>query len=129
MTEAGAATQFDTANLHSNTLDPTNACPAPESARMVAPRAGIYRVEAGVLWPSSPTGKRYLGLRLAGGTYVAAVEQDANTASATLQSVSTLVSLAQGAHVEVAGLHTNGIPLLLGSDPRSYMSMSLVGAR
>lgn len=128
MTEGFGQQSFDTANLHPDTLSPTDACPA-ASSRMTAPRPGIYRVEAGVLWPSNPTGKRYLGLVTSTGVGVSAVEQDANSATATLQSTTALVSLGAGHYVEVRGYQTSGGSLTLNNDSRNFLSMSFVSAR
>jgi hypothetical protein len=124
--------QFDTANMH----DLGSSCSDEIRERLTAPRAGVYLVSAGVLWPYAPdgipvtTGTRYLGINK-NGNAVAADEREANAgtgAGSTLQSVTTAVVLNQGDFVTAQVNQTSGADLIIPpNDTRNYFSAVWLG--
>jgi hypothetical protein len=123
-----ASEAFDEGELHADSGFPD--CIIPPSAVLTAPRAGLYQVSAGVLWPDNATGKRTLVIVTAGSGRVAQEEYDAAAAGATLQTASTLVRLFNGESVRANVLQTSGGNLVvddLGADNRTHLAMSWLG--
>jgi hypothetical protein len=118
---------FDTAGMHIADDD----CPA-ESARLTAPRAGIYHLSGGVLWQANTTGVRQITLRQNGSTGTMLASQTTPALGANLQEVSSLVMLNQGDYIELLAYQTSGGDLQVQSgisagEQRSYVAMAWVG--
>jgi hypothetical protein len=113
---------FDADDMH------VDGCPGPESALLTAPRAGLYQVSAGVLWPADSAGRRSLGIVDSAGTYLAQDAGPAAVSDATLQSVSTLTRLGAGDFVDARVHQTSGTTLQLeAADTRNYLAMAWLG--
>jgi hypothetical protein len=99
-------TQFDYANLHSNTINPQ---------RLTAPIAGVYLVEAEVVWAVSDSGvgvrEITLGGPIGGG---ADVRKEADATINTVNNLSTIVELLPGDDVTVVATQTSGAALNAG---------------
>jgi hypothetical protein len=93
--------RFDTANLHSG--------PCAETGKLVAPRTGVYQVNASVVWNSEPGGTRFIGLRVNGNedNYLAA-SRVPGSADTPEQSVSSMARLNAGDFVEVRVSQNSG---------------------
>lgn len=115
---------FDVTDLH--TADPN--CATPTRGEIVAPRAGIYALSAGILWPGSDTdGKRALYID-AGSRYAAQSEIQAASSGATLQNVSTIERLGTGDIVRAYVSQTSGSTLLISAfDSRTFLTLNWVG--
>jgi hypothetical protein len=116
--------EFDVTDLHA--ADPN--CVTPTRGEIVAPRAGIYALSAGVLWPGTDTdGKRTLYID-AGSRYSAQSEIQAASSGATLQNVSTIERLDTGDIVRAYVSQTSGSTLVIGSfDSRTFLTLNWVG--
>jgi hypothetical protein len=109
---------FDTANLHSNTVTPT---------RLTAPIAGLYQVNAGVVWQSATGGGRELWF-LSGGVPGAWSQIHSSEATAgPRQTVSDIVSLPAGGFVEALVRQTSGASLMATASASTFMAMTWVG--
>jgi hypothetical protein len=97
---------FDLSAMH-----PGTQCPAadPTGTRLTAPIAGIYDIDAGIVWANGGAGERFLGLRANGSTYVARSRIPAAlSGNGTSQTISTLVSLQQNQYVEAVLFQDSG---------------------
>jgi hypothetical protein len=108
---------FDTADLHSNTVNPT---------RLTAPKPGLYQVNAGVVWQNNASGSRELWL-LSGGSPGAWSQIHSTLASGPRQTVSDLISLPAGGFVEALVRQTSGGSLLASQSSSTFMAMTWVG--
>jgi len=127
-----ASEEFDTAGMHQTTGCP----PTATASRLVAPRAGIYELDAGVKWgvnvdakDDNATGERFLGLRLNGsGPFVAGSRIKAVGGNGAEQTVSTLVALNQGEYVEAYVFQDSTETIGIGlSNRRNFFSMHWIG--
>jgi hypothetical protein len=121
---------FDTAAVHT-----TATCPGPSAlaSRLVAPRAGIYEVDAGIRWGSGGVSdlgggvERFLGVRLNGVSYPVGSRVRPVSTNGTGQTVSTLVSLNVGDYLE-AVVYQDGVDSVsLGSDSRNFFALHWIG--
>ena len=114
------AESFDTANLHSNTVDNT---------RLTAPIDGIYVIAGHVSWPSG-SGDRVVFLAVTSGltfTRVAATSGAAYAAEAK-QTVSAVYKLNAGDYVELEAQQTSGLTeSIQKSDSSPSLEMTWVG--
>jgi hypothetical protein len=103
---------FETVPMHSQT------CPgAGTPSRLTAPIPGLYEVSASVVWNNTPTGTRFLGVRKNGDNdQIPVASRIPASADAPEQSVTTLVSLAQGDYLEVVVSQNSGSSVTLDPD-------------
>jgi hypothetical protein len=120
---------FDNSSMHSVPVIGAS-CDLNNSSRLVAPRDGIYAVEAGVVWPSDTTGTRLLAIRedTGGTTLVATDRRGAVSGNNTRQSVATLLELDQGDFVQAVVDQNGSTALIIVSSNRdTFLSMHWVG--
>jgi hypothetical protein len=97
---------FDTADLHSNTVNPS---------RLSAPEAGIYQVSANVTWLQNASGSRTLTVNVNGSSAARMSDSRTPVNGATSQSVSGLLQLAAGDYVEARVFQDSGSTLTISS--------------
>lgn len=118
---------FDTLSLHSTTCA--------QSSRLVAVRAGVYEIDAGVTWANfiatnPATGTRFAGIRLNGDNdrYVTASRISGLPGNqAPEQSLSTMVRMDQGDYAELMVAQDSGSPITIdGGFERQSFSMAWI---
>jgi hypothetical protein len=101
-------------------------CPSgsPRSG-LVAPRDGVYQIDAGVQWPVDSTGSyRKIGIEISGDEFASDMIPPVDFAS---QSISTLVELGKGEAVKLVVEGDPTTPLELPGDGRTYLAFHWVG--
>jgi len=112
--------RFDASNMHQATAQPT---------RLIAPVAGIYRVDARSRWAIDAQGDRGLTVNR-NGTSVAANFRPAASGIQTGVEISTLVQMAAGDYVQVAATETSpGTPVVVGGELGLSFSMHWISPR
>ena len=94
-----------------------------------APRAGTYLITSGLMWPSNPTGRRGLDIRV-DGVIVASDRRPAAADGDTHSNVSTVVRVPADGRIRVVAYQTSGssLPVLAGtSDARNFISAIWLG--
>ena len=94
--------RFDTDNMHSTSSN---------TSRLTATTAGKYIISGHIEFASNATGRRQIGIRLNGTTFIGFQEWDTNQSSVTLMSITTLYALAATDYVELRVFQTSGGPL------------------
>ena len=105
--------RWDTNSMHSNTTN---------TSRLVAKVAGLYEIDATIIWDTNVAGGRFLGLQLthAGSSSFIAVASNPNTDGGFVeddQSVSTTFALKKGDYVEAVVYQDSGGSLNLQQIP------------
>ena len=113
--------RFDASGMHQATAQPT---------RLIAPIAGIYRVEARARWATDAQGERGLTVNKSG-VSVANRFQPAASGAQTAVEISTLVQiLAAGDYVQLAATETSpASPVVVGGELGLSFSMHWVSPR
>jgi hypothetical protein len=118
-----SAEDFDPHGLHPDSPD----CDAP-SARMFAPRDGVYELGAAVHWPANSVGARTLSLRADAASTLASETRDTPPSGETLQTITTTARLHFDDRVEAVVEQTSGAPLkLAGGADNNYLTMIWIG--
>jgi hypothetical protein len=118
--------RFDPDGMHQGGVD------NPANTELTAPLAGIYQIDAGVIWPGAAQNASTAGMRQAeiwvdGSAVPAGTNRMANSDdSNNLQNLSTTWELNAGDYVELRVLQTSGTTLSLPLDQRTFLSMTWV---
>lgn len=111
------AEDFDTAGLHDTVVN---------TDRLVAPVAGVYQVEAGVLWDVPDAGLHILALSK--GDADTLVAQSVITTPEYADTVTALVKLQAGEYVRPIVYHAAGGSDIVDAGPGTYCAMHWVTA-
>lgn len=124
--------RFDTAAMHTPPVQGNCLQTLSSASRLVAPRAGIYLVAGGVVWPSSGTAgtNRFLGIRQNGDpSLLLAGDRRAPVDVALEQSISTVASLSAGDFIEAVA-STSGSSAVLNfptTTSANFLTMTWLG--
>ena len=106
--------------MHQATAQPT---------RLIAPIAGIYRVDARARWASDAQGDRGLTINRNAVSVANRFEPAASSAQTAVE-ISTLVQMAAGDYVQVAATETSPVsPVIVGGELGLSFSMHWVSPR
>jgi hypothetical protein len=97
--------RWDTNAMHSTTTN---------TSRLVAKVAGLYEINATIVWATNATGGRFLGLlrtHAGSSSFIAVASAPNNGVFEDDQSVSTTFALKKGDYVEAVVYQTSGAPL------------------
>lgn len=105
--------RYDTDSMHSTSID---------SGRITFNSAGVYHVGAHIEWAANSTGRRLIGLRLNGSTFICQASQNGVTtvAATTVQSIGTDYKFSASDYVEVMVLQNSGGSLNVSSSPEFF---------
>lgn len=112
---------YDTDSMHDPGVNPT---------RVTAQTAGVYSVDAGVLWQFNANGGRVIQIKKNGVESVARQDQDSAATLTRAANVGTTVKLDVGDYLELVVYQDSGGNLSIDSgstDPNAYMALTYLG--
>lgn len=118
------AEQYDTDNMH------TSGNYNQSDSKLIAPRAGLYAMSAGMIWTANGSSTRELTIKKNGSEYVAGEQVPASPAgNNTILNVSGVARLAAGDYVQAFAWQNSGGTLGIHplSDTRSFFAMNWIG--
>lgn len=92
------------------------------------PRNGLYRVTAGVIWPSNSAGTRFIAIKEVGGSVLVGDRRQAVSGFATEQSVTVEDRFSTGDEVQAIVFQDSTSTLTMpSSDARTFLEISYIG--
>lgn len=92
------------------------------------PRNGLYRITAGIIWPTNGTNSRFLGIKEFGGSVLAGDRRTAVNGFATEQTVTVEDRFQTGDEVQAIVFQDSGSTLQIStSDARTFLELSYIG--
>lgn len=91
--------RYDNSEIHSTSSN---------TSRLTAPKAGVYMLDARMLWPSNATGVRFMTIRLNGSETKRIAAERRAAIENTETTISAVFFLNAGDYIEILGYQTSG---------------------
>lgn len=121
----GTGGSFAALSFNSERYDGESLHSSGAPTQLIAQTAGIYRVGAGVEWPTDAgSGRCHIGLRVNGSIWIARATMYANPSSSAYQTISCDWLFAASDYVEILASSANSLTIQADSDfsPEFWMS-------